>query len=61
MTNSAEFELNRRRDKLTNHYTNSCKYEELGFGLQEMIDDFLALEDTIKRYEPERTLESDIF
>jgi hypothetical protein len=60
MANSPEFERNRRRNRLANRFTNSCNYDELGFGLQEMIDDFLALEDAIKMYEPERILESDI-
>lgn len=45
MANSAEFELNRRRDKLTNIFTNSTHYEELGFGLKELINYTIELED----------------
>jgi hypothetical protein len=60
MANSPEFERNRRRNRLANKFTNSCKYDELGFGLQELIDYALTLEDLVRPQYPRVPFESDI-
>lgn len=61
MTNSEEFELNRRRDRLAVSFTNSYEYDELGFGLQDLIDYTIELEDLVREERPLEPMRSDTF
>jgi hypothetical protein len=43
-----EEKLSRRRDELTNLYTNVISYESLGLGLKAAIDHIIDLEDELE-------------
>lgn len=52
------FRVKKRKDRLTNLFTNSCKYEELGWGLQELVDYVISLENIAAYSRPEIPLKS---